>query len=86
NLVPRKLWRELLPVLYREEFGDQNSRPDGGPKQSKKALGRLASGEDKWLAEVAGHVLQERGAGPKPAGGNEMGALTVVEKVVALQG
>lgn len=86
NLVPRKLWRELLPVLYREEFGDQKDKPVGGPQASHETLERLAAGEDKWLAEVAAHLRHERDAGTKPAGGDQMGALTVVEKVVALQG
>ncbi len=86
NLVPRKLWRELLPVLYREEFGDEKSKPAGGPAASAKALERLVSGEDKWLAEVAAHLREERDGSAKPTGGSEMGALTVVEKVVALQG
>ena len=86
NLVPRKLWRELLPVLYREEFGDEKSKPAGGPKASRKALERLAASEDKWLAEVAAHLRDERDGSAKPNGGDEMGALTVVEKVVALQG
>jgi hypothetical protein len=85
NLVPRKLWRELLPVLYREEFGE-TSRPASGPQASHKALEQLAAGQNKWLAEVAVHLRNERGAGTEPARENEMGALTVVEKVVALQG
>jgi len=86
NLVPRKLWRELLPVLYREEFGEQTKKPVTGPQASRKVLEQLAKGENKWLAEVAGHLRHERGVGPEPARGDDVGALTVVEKVVALQG
>jgi len=85
NLVPRKLWRELLPVLYREEFGNKEDQPPGGPQASDAVLKRLGVGEDKWLAEVAVQLRHERGVGPAPARGDEMGALTVVEKVVALQ-
>ncbi len=86
NLVPRKLWRELLPVLYREEFGDDRSKPAGGPAESRKTVKRLMEGEDPWLAEVAAHLNDERENGARTSGGNEMGVLTVVEKVVALQG
>ncbi len=86
NLVPRKLWRELLPVLYREEFGDDQSKPAGGPKASRAAVERLMNGEDRWLAEVATHLNDERANGSRASEGKTMGALTVVEKVVALQG
>jgi HEAT repeat protein len=86
NLVPRKLWRELLPVLYREEFGDMSARPPGGPQESDTVLEQLTAAEDTWLAEVAAQLRHERGAGPAPAEGDPMGAMTVVEKVVALQG
>lgn len=86
NLVPRKLWRELLPVLYREEFAQDADRPAGGPQASSDVLEQLAAGEDAWLARVAAHLRTERGAGTEPAREDEMGAMTVVEKVVALQG
>ncbi len=86
NLVPRKLWRELLPVLYREEFAQETDRPAGGPQASNEVLEQLAVGENKWLAMVAACLRHDRGAGTEPARGDEMGALTVVEKVVALQG
>jgi hypothetical protein len=85
NLVPRKMWRELLPVLYREEFASKRVESEGNKLTSERAIKQLLKGDNRWLAVCAEHLSDERNGDVDSSKGETMGALSVVEKVVALQ-
>jgi HEAT repeat protein len=93
NLVPRKLWRELLPILYREDFDKTGRATAHSASSSEKALFEIARGEDHWLRACAVQLIDERGlagaagaAGERKRRSETVGSMTVVEKVMALRG
>jgi ATP/ADP translocase/HEAT repeat protein len=90
NLVPRKLWRELLPILYREGFEKMGAAAARSVSSSEKALIEIASGEDRWLRACAVQLIDERGLAAIADEGERrietVDSMTVVEKVMALRG
>jgi hypothetical protein len=109
NLVPRELWRELVPILVRDEAAPSVASVPGSRVE---ILRSLALGSDPWLSACSIHVAAEldevpgeieaarQGRTKHPwvreaadraknrAKGREdgsMSAMSVVEKVVALQ-
>lgn len=77
NLVPRSLWRELLPLLYREEFGTSGEGRSRPPADPGAVVVELAEGGDPWLRacalNLAGELglAQARGAAERAAADGE---------------
>lgn len=112
NLVPRKLWRELLPILFQDEFGSETPAHPKAPQSTEQVVVELAAGDDAWVRACALNVIGERRLDEARATAEssvshadarvcesasraiekidgrtqDVAAMTVVEKVVALQG